>query len=115
MMTDLALFDGYESTAPKAVADRMFEAWRDTPDCRPLLPSTREETIKKRIREAVEGGFDQEVIFQALNNCWKWTSQRAWATALDIAAREERRRNEPRLSDTQTAILERLGGTTQPA
>jgi hypothetical protein len=110
-MTDVELFTGYESVAPAAVADRLFTAWRNTPDCRPLLPSTRVETIKKRIREAVEGGFDQECIFGALNNCWKWTSQRAWATALDISAREQRRQREPRLSETQTAILERLGGT----
>ena len=88
MADDAVLFDGYDSAAPAAQAERLFQAWRDMPDCRPLLSNTRQETIVKRIKEGIEAGFDHETILGALERCWKWSSRRAWETALDISRRE---------------------------
>lgn len=104
-MTDLDLFGGderYLSQAPGAQADRLFAAWRSTPECRPLIAGTkRERIVKHRITQAIEAGYDREVILQALEDCWKYESERAWQTSLDIA----RRSYKPNLSDTQSAIL----------
>ena len=99
------LFDGYDSLAPAAQAERVFQAWRAIPDCRPLLGNTRQETIVKRIREGIEAGFDHETILGALERCWKWSSRRAWETALDISRRETQAATEPVLSDTQRQLM----------
>ena len=104
-MGDMELFDGYDSVASSAQADRLFQAWRATPDCRPRLASTRTDTITRRICEAVDAGFDTETIFGALETCYKFSSKRAWSVSLDIARRETRQRRQPVFSDTQAAIL----------
>ena len=104
-MTDLELFgddERYLSQAPAAQAERLFTAWRATPDCRPLISGTkRERVVKHRVAPAIEAGYDREVILRALEDCWKYESERAWQTSLDIA----RRSYTPNLSDTQSAIL----------
>jgi hypothetical protein len=105
MANEPVLFDGYDSLAPAAQAERLFQAWRAIPDCRPLLGSTRQETIVKRIEESIEAGFDRETILGALERCWKWSSRRAWQTALDIARRETQAATEPVLSDAQRQLM----------
>ena len=105
MATEPVLFDGYDSLAPAAQAERVFQAWRAIPDCRPLLSTTRQETIVKRIREGIEAGFNHEIIIGALERCWKWQSRRAWETALDISRRETQAATEPVLSDTQRQLM----------
>jgi hypothetical protein len=100
-----ALFDGYDSMAPAAQAERVFQAWRATPDCRPLLSTTRHDTIIKRIKEGIEAGFPYETIIGALERCWKWSSRRAWETALDISRRETQAATEPVLSDSQRQLM----------
>ena len=105
MGDDAVLFDGYDSLDPAAQAERVFQAWRDMPDCRPLLSNTRQEIIVKRIKEGIEAGFDHETILGALERCWKWSSRRAWETALDISRRETQAATEPVLSDTQRQLM----------
>ena len=105
MADDAVLFDGYDSLAPAAQAERVFQAWRAIPDCRPLQGNTKQETIVKRIREGIEAGFDHETILGALERCWKWQSRRAWETALDISRRETQAATEPVLSDTQRQLM----------
>lgn len=104
-MSEVVLFEGYESNASPAQADRLYQAWRATPDCRPMLASARTDTITKRISEAIEAGFDTETILGALETCYKFSSRRAWSVSLDIARRETRQRRQPVFSDTQAAIL----------
>lgn len=106
MSSEVALFTGYESAAPSAQAERLFQAWRATPGCRPMLANTRRETIvKKRIAEAINGGFDHDTILAALEECWKFESVKAWDTALTIGWQEIQKRLSPSLSDTQLAVM----------
>lgn len=96
---------GYTFDSSEARAERLYQAWRAMPDPTPLGP-TRPETIKKRIEEGLDWEYSDDVIVTALDKCWKWGSKNAWVTALSIAHRDAKA--EPRLSETQRAIL-RLG------
>jgi hypothetical protein len=107
--SEVDLFGGDERYLPQsadAQGDRLFAQWRSTVGCRPLMAGTkRERAVKRCIRKAIEAGYTHEQIFHALEGCWKFESDTAWSTALDIAHREAK----PNLTDTQAAII-RLRG-----
>jgi hypothetical protein len=117
MKKDVALFDdpAYLSTSPAAQADRLVEAWRATPQNRPIIWTDRKRQVfARRVRQAIEAGFDPEVIITALGVVYlgrEVISQSAWDTALDVATRKNAAANDYRLTDTQRSILKPRGPT----
>ena len=111
MNKDLALFDdpGYLSTSPAAQADRLVEAWRSVPQGRPIIWTDRKRKVfARRVRAAIEAGFDPEIIVAALGVVYlgrEVISQAAWDTALDVATRQAESAGDYRLTDTQRSIL----------
>lgn len=107
----VALFDdpAYLSTAPAAQADRLVEAWRSTPETRPIIWTDRKRKVfARRVREAIEAGFEPEIIVAALGVVYlgrEVISQAAWDTALDMATRKSAATSDYRLTDTQRSIL----------
>lgn len=95
----------------QAIAERLYTTWRDLPECKPGWDTpARARVVRQRIREAIDDGWSCEVILAALDRAWNFKAPRpdgssAWQTALSIAAREERKASEPRLTSTQAAIL----------
>ena len=107
----VALFDdpAYLSTAPAAQADRLVEAWRSIPETRPIIWTDRKRKVfARRVREAIEAGFEPEIIIAALGVVYlgrEVISQAAWDTALDVATRKSTAAGDYRLTDTQRSIL----------
>ena len=111
----VALFDdpAYLSTSPAAQADRLVEAWRAVPETRPIIWTDRKRKVfARRVREAIEAGFDPEIIVAALGVVYlgrEVISQAAWDTALDVATRKNAAASDFRLTDTQRSILGEQG------
>lgn len=107
----VALFDdpAYLSTSPSAQADRLVEAWRSVPETRPIIWTDRKRKVfARRVREAIEAGFEPEIIIAALGVVYlgrEVISQAAWDTALDMATRKNAAVSDYRLTDTQRSIL----------
>jgi len=100
----VTLFDPQEIEKQKA--GELLERWENNPNKKPNLRVNRDDTLKKRIIEALDGGFRDEVIVRALDECWKMTSKPAWATALKIAQQKiEHEQENVRLTETQKALL----------
>jgi hypothetical protein len=95
----------------RSVAERVFTTWRSIPGCRPGWDSeSRARVVRLRIVEALDDGWNIEVILAALDRAWNFKAPRvdggsAFETALAMAHREENKVSEPQMTSTQAAIL----------
>jgi len=72
----------------------------------------KRKVFARRVREAIEAGFEPEIIIAALGVVYlgrEVISQAAWDTALDMATRKNAAVSDYRLTDTQRSILGEQG------
>lgn len=106
---EMDLFNGEDArwSSLDGQSARIFQAWRATVGCKPIPSGKKmQDTIEKRIKEALAMGYRHKVIFDALEDAWNYRQAKpdgtsAWLVALDIA----QKKNKPQLTETQNRIL----------
>lgn len=109
-MTEVELFD--DDTRYSVVdgqATRIFMAWREMPDCKPIPSGNKmRRLVEARIVEALNEGYDFRVIGRALESTWNFRQPKpdgtsAWQVALSKELRAVKD-DVPQMTDTQRAI-----------